>query len=150
MERNCGRMRNFARSGFLVCLLLFSVFAHAQQRQNTISPTVFGSVTQGTPSNETISLSISNAIDRALKYNLGPLIAGQETRVAAAERVRALSELLPKINVTVTGIEQQIDLAAFGFTSFPGVPSVIGPFSVFDARAHFAETPIEFRYLHEM
>src|SRR5262249_40281630 len=30
--------------------------------------------------------------------------------------------------------EQVVNLAAFGFTGFPGIPQVIGPFGVFDAR----------------
>src|SRR5262249_49361188 len=55
----------------------------------------------------------------------------------------------PKVGVTVNETVQQINLAAFGFTGFPGVKQVVGPFSVFDARARYAET-LDFRLLHEL
>ena len=121
-----------------------------QSRATTISPNLLGSVSEGTASSGTVSLSISDAIDRALKYNLGSILAEQDVRVARAARVRALSELLPKINAGVTETVQQLNLAAFGFTSFPGVPQVIGPFSVFDARARYSQQPVDFRFLHEL
>jgi outer membrane protein TolC len=55
-------------------------------------------------------------------------------RLAQAERVRALSALLPNVAGGVTETDQQLDLASFGF-HFAGIPSVIGPFTYIDARA---------------
>jgi outer membrane protein TolC len=143
-------MRAFARSVCFLIILLYSQVGQAQQSRANVSPNLFGSVSQGTPTSGPISLSVADAIGRALKYNLGPILAEQETRVSSAARVRALSELLPKINAGVTETVQQLNLAAFGFTSFPGVPSVIGPFSVFDARARYAHEALNFRFLHEL
>src|SRR5881296_1598347 len=141
-----------AVGGSIVLLFAFFCgFAHAQQpRTSSLSPSFFGSISQGVPTGTTIQLTIADAIDRALRYNLGVVIGEQESRIARAERVRALSELLPKVNAEVTETTQQISLAAFGFTGFPGVRPVIGPFSVFDARARYSHLVMDFRYLHEL
>ena len=138
-------MRVFVPSAFLLCALFSSQFVQAQENQN-----LRGSVTQGNPAPETIPLSISDVIDRALKFNLGALISQQETRQATADRLRALSELLPKINVTVSNTVEQIDLAAFGFTSFPGINTIVGPFNVFDARAHYSQPALDLRLKHDL
>jgi len=91
-------MKAFAGS-FILLLAFFCQFAHAQQtRASDLSPNLFGSISQGAPTGGAIQLSICDAIDRALRYNLGAIIGEQETRVSAAARVRALSELLPKVN----------------------------------------------------
>ena len=135
----------------VLLILVFCQFATAQQRRGTnFSPNLFGSVSQAAPTRNPISLSLSDAIDRALTYNLGTIISEEETRVSKAARIRALSELLPKVDVGVTGTMQQINLAAFGFTSFPGVPQVVGPFSIFDARARYTQKVVDFRFLHEL
>src|SRR5262245_61599917 len=149
MERNCCRMKGLV--GLFIVLFSFSPLALAQQSRGAgLSPNLFGSVPEGSPTGNSISLSISDAIDRALKYNLGSIVSEQETRVSRAARLRSLSELLPKAGVSVGETVQQINLAAFGFTSFPGVPQVVGPFSVFDARARYSQTVVDFRFLHEL
>ncbi len=141
-----------AFGGSIVLLFaFFCEFAHAQQpRTSNLSPNLLGSVSPGVPTGGTIQLTIADAIDRALKYNIGGIIGEQETRVARAERVRALSELMPKVNTEVTETIQQISLSAFGFSGFPGVRPIIGPFSVFDARARYSQVAMNFRYLHEL
>ena len=104
------------------------------------SPEQFqGSVATGVASATPIPLSLQDAIDRALKTNLGLLVRQTGTTLAQADRRRALSYLLPNIQGSVSGTEQQIDLASFGF-HFAGIPSVIGPFGYNDARAvHVAD-----------
>ena len=135
----------------ILLLILLSRAAQAQQpRGANLSPNLVGSVSQGTVTDAPIPLSIADAIERALKYNLGSVISEQETQIAKAARVRALSELLPKINGGISETVQQINLAAFGFSSFPGVPSVIGPFSLVDARARYSQTVVDFRLLHDL
>src|SRR5437868_1560742 len=113
----------------IILTLTMSGIAQAQQARGVnLPPNLFGSVSQGTVSTQPITLSIGGAIDRALQYNLGGVIAGEDVRVARAARLRALSELLPKVNGSVTETIQQVNLAAFGFGGFPGIPQVIGPF----------------------
>ncbi len=137
--------------GSLILMFAWSGLAKAQQtRTGNIPQTLFGSVPQGMPTGAVVPLSIAEAIDRALKYNLGTIISEQETRVARAARLRALSDLLPKVNGGVTETIQQINLAAFGFGGFPGSPPVVGPFSVFDIRARYSQPVLDFKLLHDL
>lgn len=91
-------------------------------------------VPKGTATDTALPLSLRDAIDRGLQQNLGALL--QEQRVAHAEGSRwdALSDLLPHVSGNVRESRQLVNAAAYGFTSFPGVPALIGPYSVFDAR----------------
>jgi len=132
--------------------VFFSSFAEAQQqpRGGNLTPTLFGSVSQSVPAGTAIPLSISDAIDRALKYNLGSIISEQETRTARAQRLRSLADLLPRVTGGVTETVEQINLAAFGFGGFPGQPPVVGPFSVFDARARVTQTVVDLKLLHDL
>jgi len=132
--------------------VFFSSFAEAQQqpRGGNLTPTLFGSVSQGVPAGTAIPLSISDAIDRALKYNLGSIISEQETRTARAQRLRSLADLLPRVTGGVTETVEQINLAAFGFGGFPGQPPVVGPFSVFDARARVTQSVVDLKLLHDL
>ena len=98
----------------------------------------------GTPSGkataEPIPLTLREAIDRGLRYNLGLVFSGISTRAARAQRLKSLSELLPHVDARVGESEQQINLAAFGFPAPPGTSEIIGPFSVFDARGGLTES----------
>ena len=138
-------------AGSLALFFLFCQCAQAQlSRGANLSPNLFGSIPQETTTGGTIGLPLSEAIDRALKYNFGPIISEQETRVSRAERVRSLSELMPKVTGTVNQYVQQINLAAYGFNGFPGAPLVVGPFSLIDARAKYTQNVVDFKLLHEL
>ena len=100
----------------------------------TTSDPFSGSVISGKATDEVISLSLKNAIERGLKANLGALLTEQGITGARAQRWRALQSMLPDVTARVGESEQQINLAAQGIR-FPGVPAIIGPFSNFDARA---------------
>ena len=143
------------RARTAVLILLFTFFCQSALAQQTRGGTdrysgVFGSISQGAPGGGAIQLSIADSIERALKYNLGGIVGEQETRVSLAARVRALAELMPKVNAEVSETVQQIDLAAFGFTSFPGIASVVGPFSLFDVRGRYTQRVLDFRRFHEL
>jgi outer membrane protein TolC len=99
-----------------------------------------GSVATGAASATPLKLTLQDAIDRALKANLGLLVRGSENSAARAERLRTLSALLPNVSASVAETETQISLAVYGF-HFAGVPSIVGPFSFTDARA-FATAPV--------
>lgn len=99
-----------------------------------------GSVATGAATSAPLKLTLQDAIDRALKANLGLLVRGSETSAARAERLRTLSALLPNVSAAVAETETQISLAVYGF-HFAGVPSIVGPFSFTDARA-FANAPV--------
>jgi outer membrane protein TolC len=99
-----------------------------------------GSVATGQATPETLQLSLLDAIQRGLKYNIGVVDSAEDIRAARAERLRALRDLLPDIRAGLTATGQQINLAAFGFPSFPGIPGVIGPFATYDARAFLRQS----------
>jgi outer membrane protein TolC len=100
-----------------------------------------GSVPSGTPTAEPLTLTVLDAINRALDHNLGALLADDARSRAAGARWRALGAMLPDIAGRVTAIRQQIDLAAYGFPLPEGIPAVVGPFNLFDARV-YASMPI--------
>ncbi len=94
-----------------------------------------------------LSLSFRDAIQRGLKYNLALLLGNQETRTARAAELRARAALRPLLSGHVADTYEQINLAAFGFNfHFPGfsIPSIVGPFNVFDARAYLSQSVLDF------
>ncbi len=97
-----------------------------------------GSVPVGKANGAVIPLSISDALDRGLKYNLGLIESDVSARASRAERLRSLSELLPNINASFSQSIQQIDLRAMGI-NFHGVPVVVGPFGVQDVRGFLSQ-----------
>ncbi len=111
-----------------------------------------GSIPQGKVVPGSIPLTLLDALDRGLKYNLGLYESSQESLAARAQRLRAMSKLLPSIGAGVSESSQQIDLAALGFTPaiFPGVPTVIGPFNVFDVRANMSGPVLDFSAINSL
>lgn len=93
-----------------------------------------GSIPQGKATNEVIDLTVIDALDRALKYNLGTFLSTQTTAEARASKMQALSHLLPNINGTFAEEVQRINLKAFGF-NFPGLPGSVGPFGLAATQA---------------
>ncbi len=93
-----------------------------------------GSVPSGQATATPLSLSLQEAIDRGLKNNLGLLVRETNNRASQAERIRALSALIPFAAANISETAQQIALASYGFR-FPGLPSVNGPFGYTDFRA---------------
>jgi outer membrane protein TolC len=98
-----------------------------------------GSVPTGLATTTPIAISLRDAIQRGLKYNMGILTNADIVNTSAAERRRTLSTLLPQFSVGITQNSLQEDLVAFGF-NFPGFPTIIGPFGYQDARAYFQQT----------
>src|SRR4029453_3655072 len=91
----------------------------------------------------------------ALQHNLGVLLAEDGVGRARGVRWKMLSELLPNVNVHISETRQKINLQAFGLGSaegaplFPGVPNIIGPFNVFDARVSMSQSVVDFAALHD-
>ena len=104
-----------------------------------------GSVPSGAPSSGPLSLSLDEALKRGLRYNLGAIDSQQSFRRAQGETIVALSPLLPNLSGNLREIDQQIDLAAFGFKfSLPpsagfSIPTIVGPFNYFDLRANLTQ-----------
>jgi outer membrane protein TolC len=102
-----------------------------------------GSVPTGKATGTTLAITLKDAIDRALKYNLGAIQSDQNTRAARAERLRTLSALLPTLYGELSMNEQQVNLQALGLRQnvFSGsrIPTIVGPFTVADARAYLTQ-----------
>jgi outer membrane protein TolC len=109
---------------------------------------LLGGVPQGKPSG-ILALSLSEAIKRGLNYNLGALLSAQSIQAAKGARVLALSQLLPKVSAGAAEVQQQTNLAAMGFSGFPGIRPIIGPFNIFDVRASVSQPVLDFSALRE-
>jgi len=95
------------------------------------------SVPESKPIPGVLQLTFKDAIDRALRNNLGFLLASDNSLAARGKKWEELSHLLPNVSAQATQSAAQIDLAALGFRfAFPGVPPVVGPLGLFDARAY--------------
>jgi len=122
-----------------------------------VSPSVapfLGGVPAGTATTEVLTITVFDAIVRALQHNLGVLLAEESVERARGVRWRMLSELLPNVNGRVSETRQKINLQAFGFgspggPSFPGVPNIVGPFNVFDARVSVSQSVVDLAALND-
>jgi len=108
------------------------------------------SIVRGTASPEMLSLSLKDAVDRAVRNNLATAFASEAERIAAAHRLEDLAELYPKIDAYASTEQRQTNLAAFGFSGFPGVRQVIGPFGLVDVRAGFSQQIIDLEKRHNL
>jgi outer membrane protein TolC len=120
--------------------------AQTAEGQGSSNNPFFGSATQGTAAATTINLTVKDAVDRALQFNLGLLLQEEEARNAHGARWRALAGLLPDIATGITTSRQIINLEAYGFQADP---SVIGPFNVFDARVYASQPVLDLRALND-
>jgi len=104
-------------------------------------PSYRGSVPQGKATATPVPLSLGDAINQGLKANLGLLTSEQSSREVRAQRLRALSGLLPTVNGSLSMTEQQLNLQALGFLfNFPpslgfSIPHIVGPYSYQSALA---------------
>lgn len=110
---------------------------------------------QGGPAAEpALPLSMKRAVDIALAADGSPKVtlAEESIRQAEARKDQARGALLPDIESSIVDQRQTNNLSAFGFNSSafpflpPGVtfPSIVGPFSVFDARATVSQNVFDF------
>jgi outer membrane protein TolC len=91
-------------------------------------------------------LSFREAIQRGLVYNLGAVGLAQAVRQASGASQVVRSALLPNLNASLSENYLTENLKALGFHfSFPGVnlPTIVGPFNYFDARARLTQTVLD-------
>ena len=73
------------------------------------------SVPESKPIPGVLQLTFKDAIDRALRNNLGFLLASDNSLAARGKKWEELSHLLPNVSAQATQSAAQIDLAALGF-----------------------------------
>jgi outer membrane protein TolC len=111
-----------------------------------VSGNLQGSVPGEPPLAGLLMLTLADAVKRGLLTNLGVITSVNANGEASAQRIQALSALLPNISIGVSETVTQVNLAAFGFTfsAPPGsgfsIPSVVGPFSYSQAQASFSQS----------
>jgi outer membrane protein TolC len=115
--------------------------------------TFLGGVPSGDVSPAALKITVIGAIQKALEHNLGVLTSEQSLGKAEGARWRTLAELMPNVNGRLSETRQTINLAAFGFSGGPGspfgdIPSIVGPFNVFDARVFLSQSVLDFGALN--
>lgn len=116
-----------------------------QRSQDTFS----GSIPQGKATPEVIDLTVEDALDRGLKYNLGLYLSDRATDQTRAARLRSLAELMPVVNGAFSEEAERLNLKAFGF-DFPGFPSSVGPFGITELQATGTWTPLNLQYFNNL
>jgi outer membrane protein TolC len=115
--------------------------ALATQGQNPY----LGSTPAGKVTDQVISLSLREAVERGLRYNLGLIESSQGTAEVRAQRLRALSALLPNLSVKGEQAFEDNSLKEIGLKlppipGFPGLPPTTGAFSYQEARVSLSES----------
>jgi outer membrane protein TolC len=117
-----------------------------------------GSVLDPTAADSSVPLTLGDAIRRGLQFNLGAVSASNSLRQARAERLAALSAMLPKVNGSLGMSEEKVDLQAEGFSSSTlervsptlasALPATVGPFHYYDVRGTVSENAFDLTALH--
>lgn len=87
-------------------------------------------------------LSLQALIRRALEQAPRQHLADQAVELAQIQRDSVRSALRPQLGASVSQLRQTTNPAALGF-EFPGLPALIGPFNVFDARLKLSQTVLD-------
>ena len=100
---------------------------------------------------DVLQLSLKRAVDIALtpEGSARVALAERSVRVSETHLGQARSAFFPNIDGTVNERSQTVNLHTFGFNfQFPipgfSIPSIVGPFSIFDARASTQLTVLDF------
>lgn len=115
----------------MTAILLASAPAFAQ---TVPAPSVTAQAAGANP----LQLSLEDAVTKGLQFNVAIIVQEQARNTVSSQRLEALSALLPHVSANVRESNQIFNTAAFGLQGFGGFPSVIGPFSNFDARVVFS------------
>src|SRR5258708_15747900 len=133
------------RHAVFMALVLAGPAAIAQEAPSSVFQ---GGVPTGEATSDELALSLPEAVDRGLHYNLGLILGREDVRAAQGARAEARADLLPQVRAGLLEIRQKINLASFGFGGFPGFPEIVGPFNVFDARAFLSQAVLDLKALH--
>ena len=92
-------------------------------------------------------LTLRDAIRLALKQNLSVRVASAQVEELGGTRQRRFASLLPHVKGSALANEENISLDAMGI-SFPGAPSVVGPFAHYDFRLSASQSLIDRNSYH--
>ena len=114
------------------------------QQQNPF----LGSVPTGTATNEVIDITLADAIDRGLKFNLGVVENQASLRQVQAQKLRALSTMVPNVSALLRQNLDQLSTVAIGL-KIPGVPRSTGQFSYQESYLAFSDTGLNLNSLYQ-
>lgn len=128
-------------------LLILTLGAIAMVRSNAQS--------EAPVAETTLPLSLKRAVEISLAADGSPRVALAQESIKQAEirRLESRAAFLPDLESSLNDQRETSNLHAFGFSSsifhLPAgfnlqIPSIVGPFSVFDARATASETVFDF------
>jgi outer membrane protein TolC len=107
-----------------------------------------GSVPSGKASSTPLALTLDGAIQRGLQFNLGLLESQTASQTARADRIQALSSLLPQVTGTLQETDEQLNLKTRGISVPPNpyltIPTIVGPFSYTAAQANVSAKVLDF------
>lgn len=131
-----------ATGPFVCCGLAAQTLPPPPSSPQQSSSSFQGSVATGEVSAQSIDLSLENAIQRGIKNNLGIILSGTQASGARGQRLSQLQSLLPSVEFNAQENVLEVDLPAQGLR-FPGLPTIIGPFSYTDLRAKLSWSLID-------
>lgn len=93
-------------------------------------------------------LSLRDAVQRAIEYNLGAVGLTQAVHQARGQTKTARGVLLPNLNANLNETVEQLNLRTFGVGfSAPiqgfSFPTIVGPFNFFDLRVTLSQTVLD-------
>ena len=115
-----------------------------------------GSELDSAPPSGAVALTFPEAIRRALQFNLGKIGADAASQQAQAQRISALSSLLPNVSASLSENAAKADLQAEGFnsslfgSSLGGFtfPNTVGPFHYYDLRGSVQQSILDLTAVH--
>ncbi len=116
----------------------------AGQQQNPF----LGSVPAGQPTAETLELSLADAMDRGLRFNLGVIENQASLRQAQAQRLRSLSAMVPSVSALLRQNLDQLSTISIGL-KVPGVPRSTGQFGYQEAYLAFSDSGVNMSSLYQ-
>jgi len=115
----------------------------AGQQQNPF----LGSVPTGTLSPGPVALSLPDAITRGLRYNLGVIENQASLRQAQAQRLRALSAMVPSVSALLRQNLDDLNRVAIGL-KIPGLPASSGQFGYQEGYVAFSDNGLNLDSLY--
>ena len=113
-------------------------------RNSGLDIELLGGLAEGEATADVLELSLDDALERGLRYNLGLYLQHRREDGARAARRDARSELLPSLSAEIRSQRDQINFEASPFSRFRPDDSPVGPavatFDIFDARLAFDMT----------
>lgn len=97
----------------------------------------------------TLELTLTDAVDRALRANLGLIDSEQDHAASRAARIRALSVLLPQLSAEMVENFRDFPLNTIGAQKL-GLPNMIGAFNYQTADIAYKQNVLDLSAIHEL